>query len=54
VKRLKTVGKAAGILTLNDDESRRYIDWGYTFVAVGSDIGLLGRGADALAKKFKS
>jgi len=54
VKRLKAVGKPAGILTLNDDEARRYISWGYTFVAVGSDIGLLTRGADALAKKFKS
>ena len=53
VKRLKAVGKAAGILTLNEDEARRYIGWGYTFVAVGSDIGLLSRGADALAKKFK-
>lgn len=52
-KRLKAVGKPAGILTGNEDEARRYIGWGYTFVAVGSDIGLLGRGADALAKKFK-
>jgi 4-hydroxy-2-oxoheptanedioate aldolase len=54
VKRLKAAGKAAGILTLNEDEARRYIGWGYTFVAVGSDIGLLSRGADTLAKKFKS
>jgi 4-hydroxy-2-oxoheptanedioate aldolase len=54
VTRLKAVGKAAGILTLNEDEARRYIGWGYTFVAVGSDIGLLGRGADDLAKKFRS
>jgi 4-hydroxy-2-oxoheptanedioate aldolase len=53
VKRLKAVGKPAGILTLSEDEARRYIGWGYTFVAVGSDINLLGRNADALAKKFK-
>ena len=53
VKRLKAVGKPAGILTLSEEEARRYIGWGYTFVAVGSDIGLLSRGADALAKKFK-
>ena len=33
---------------------RHYIDWGYTFVAVGADIGLLARNADALAKRFKS
>ena len=54
VKRLKAVGKPAGILTLSEDEARRYIGWGYTFVAVGSDTGLLARGADALAKKFKA
>jgi len=54
VRRLEAVGKPAGILTGNEDEIRRYIGWGYTFVAVGSDVGLLGRGADALAKKFKS
>jgi 4-hydroxy-2-oxoheptanedioate aldolase len=53
VTRLKAVGKPAGILTSNEDEIRRYIGWGYTFVAVGSDVGLLARGADALAKKFK-
>jgi 4-hydroxy-2-oxoheptanedioate aldolase len=54
VKRLKAVGKPAGILTGNEDEARRYISWGYTFVAVGADVGLLARGADALAKKFKT
>jgi 4-hydroxy-2-oxoheptanedioate aldolase len=54
VRRLKAAGKPAGILTLSEDEARRYIGWGYTFVAVGSDTGLLGRGADALAAKFKS
>jgi 4-hydroxy-2-oxoheptanedioate aldolase len=53
VRRLKAVGKPAGILTLSEDEARRYIGWGYTFVAVGSDIGLLGRGADALVRNFK-
>jgi 4-hydroxy-2-oxoheptanedioate aldolase len=54
VTRLKKIGKPAGILTGNEDEIRRYIDWGYQFVAVGSDIGLLTKAADTLAKKFKS
>jgi 4-hydroxy-2-oxoheptanedioate aldolase len=54
VKRLKAVGKPAGILTGNEEEARRYIGWGYLFVAVGADVGLLARNADALAKKFKS
>ncbi|HKA71318.1 MAG TPA: aldolase/citrate lyase family protein [Xanthobacteraceae bacterium] len=53
-RRLKAAGKPAGILTLSEEEARRYIGWGYCFVAVGSDTGLLGRGADALAAKFKS
>lgn len=54
VSRLKALGKPAGILTANEEEARRYIDWGFLFVAVGADVGLLARNADALAKKFKS
>jgi 4-hydroxy-2-oxoheptanedioate aldolase len=54
VTRLKAVGKPAGILTGNEDEARRYIEWGYLFVAVGSDVGLLAKSADTLAKKFKA
>ncbi|MEI8276483.1 MAG: aldolase/citrate lyase family protein [Hyphomicrobiales bacterium] len=54
VERLSAIGVPAGILTGNEEEARRYIDWGYLFVAVGSDVGLLAKGADTLAKKFKS
>jgi 4-hydroxy-2-oxoheptanedioate aldolase len=53
-KRLKELGKPAGILTGNAEEARRYMDWGYLFVAVGADVGLLAKNADALAKKFKT
>ena len=53
VTRLKKIGKPAGILSGNEDDIRRYIDWGYLFVAVGADVGILARHADALAKKFK-
>ena len=53
VTRLKALGKPAGILTGNEEEARRYIDWGYLFVAVGADVGLLAKSADTLAKKFK-
>jgi len=52
VRRLKKIGKPAGILTPNEEEAKRFIQWGYTFVAVGADLGLLARGADALAKRF--
>ena len=54
VTRLRALGKPAGILTANEEEVRRYIEWGYLFVAVGADVGLLRASADALAKKFKS
>jgi 4-hydroxy-2-oxoheptanedioate aldolase len=54
VERLTAIGKPAGILTGNEEEARRYIEWGYLFVAVGSDVGLLAKSADTLAKKFKS
>jgi len=53
-RRLRALGKPAGILTGNEDEVRRYISWGYLFVAVGADVGLLRGAADTLAKKFKS
>jgi len=53
-RRLKAVRMAAGILTGVEAEARRYIDWGYTFVAVGTDTVLLRAAADNLAKTFKS
>jgi len=53
-KKIKKAGKAAGILTPNEEEAKKFISWGYTFVAVGADLGLLAKNADALAKRFKS
>jgi 4-hydroxy-2-oxoheptanedioate aldolase len=53
VERLTKVGKPAGMLTGNEEEAKRYIDWGYKFVAVGADVGLLAKNADALCKRFK-
>jgi 4-hydroxy-2-oxoheptanedioate aldolase len=38
---------------INEEEARRFIDWGYKFVAVGTDHGMLARHADALARRFK-
>jgi 4-hydroxy-2-oxoheptanedioate aldolase len=53
VQRLTRAGKAAGILTTVEADARRYIEWGYRFVAVGTDTSLLANGADALARSFK-
>jgi len=52
-RRIRAAGKGAGILTGNEDEARRYIGWGYNFVAVGVDVVLLARAADGLAQRFK-
>ncbi|MCV9939484.1 HpcH/HpaI aldolase/citrate lyase family protein [Boseaceae bacterium BT-24-1] len=52
VDRLTALGKPAGILPPSEADARRYIEWGYRFVAVGSDLGLLTKNADALAKAF--
>jgi 4-hydroxy-2-oxoheptanedioate aldolase len=53
VGRIRACGKPAGILVGDEALTRRYIEIGCTFVAVGSDIGILARGAEALAAKFK-
>ncbi len=45
-------GKAAGILIADEVLARRYLELGCTFVAVGTDVTLLARGAEALAAKF--
>lgn len=47
-------GKPAGILAPVEADARRYIEWGYRFVAVGSDLGLLRGAADGLAARFAS
>jgi 4-hydroxy-2-oxoheptanedioate aldolase len=51
-KRIRKAGKAPGIL-VGEADGQRCIDMGYLFVAVGSDLVMLARGADALAAKFK-
>jgi 4-hydroxy-2-oxoheptanedioate aldolase len=48
------LGRPAGILIGDEALARRYLDLGCLFVAVGSDLALLARGADALAARFKA
>lgn len=45
-------GKAVGILTLSEVLARSYLALGCSFVAVGTDAGLLSRAADELARRF--
>jgi 4-hydroxy-2-oxoheptanedioate aldolase len=53
-ERLARLGKAAGILTTVEADARRYLQWGYSFVAVGVDTTLLVRAADSLAGVFRT
>ncbi|WP_460114364.1 4-hydroxy-2-oxoheptanedioate aldolase [Pseudomonas sp. H3_G03] len=54
IGRIVQSGKAAGILSADENLARRYIELGATFVAVGVDTTVLMRGLQALAGKFKS
>ncbi len=54
ITRIVAAGKAAGILSADEKLSRRYLELGVTFVAVGVDTTLLARGARALAQSFKA
>jgi len=52
-RRIRSAGKAAGILTPDVDAATRYLDLGFVFVAVGSDVGVLAKGTAQLAAHFK-
>ena len=49
----RAAGKAAGILAPVPEDADRYLAAGFTMLAVGSDLGLLARGTDALVARFR-
>jgi len=53
IRRIRKRGKAPGILTPNEADARHWLECGALFVAVGADVGIFARGAEALAAKFK-
>jgi len=53
MRRIRRAGKAPGFLTPVEADARRMLQAGAQFVAVGADIGILARGAEALAAKFR-
>ena len=46
-------GKPSGILAPVEADARRYLEWGATFVAVGSDLGIFRSATQKLADTFK-
>ncbi|ROP58106.1 5-dehydro-4-deoxy-D-glucarate aldolase [Enterobacter sp. BIGb0383] len=51
--RAKAHGKPSGILAPVEADARRYLEWGATFVAVGSDLGVFRGATQKLADSFK-
>jgi 4-hydroxy-2-oxoheptanedioate aldolase len=54
IARIRATGRPAGILASDEKLARRCIEQGVDFIAVGSDTGLLARGAEQLAAKFRN
>jgi 4-hydroxy-2-oxoheptanedioate aldolase len=54
MRRIRAAGKAPGFLTPVEADSRRILEVGGLFVAVGTDANLLMRGADALCARFRT
>jgi 4-hydroxy-2-oxoheptanedioate aldolase len=52
IGRIRATGKAPGILMIDEARARRCLELGCVFVAVGTDVTVLARGAEALARKF--
>ena len=50
----KASGKAVGTLAPVEADARRYLEMGATYVAVGSDLGVLRMATQTLADKFRS
>lgn len=51
--RIRAAGKPAGILTADPVLATRFLEMGFTFVATGSDAGVLARGTEALVAQFR-
>jgi len=53
-ERIRKAGKAPGFLSAREEECRTTLAAGFQFVAVGSDIGILARQSEALARNYKT
>jgi 4-hydroxy-2-oxoheptanedioate aldolase len=53
-ERIRKAGKAPGFLSAREDECRATLAAGFQFVAVGSDVGILARQSEALARAYKA
>jgi 4-hydroxy-2-oxoheptanedioate aldolase len=54
IRRIRSCGKAAGILAMDEASARRYIEAGTIFTAVGMDVAMLARESAKLAAAFRA
>jgi 4-hydroxy-2-oxoheptanedioate aldolase len=52
-QRVRAAGRSAGTLSGNLDDVDPLFEMGYNFIAAGSDVGLLARGAENVAARFR-
>ncbi len=52
--RIRATGKAAGMLAADPDDAARYFNMGFTFVAAGSDLGIVAQGAQKRASELRN
>ncbi|MEA1015744.1 4-hydroxy-2-oxoheptanedioate aldolase [Sphingosinicella sp. LY1275] len=52
IRSLKRLGRPSGLLIADEALARAFIEEGASFVAVGTDVTVLARGAEALAARF--
>jgi 4-hydroxy-2-oxoheptanedioate aldolase len=52
-KRIRAAGKSGGTLATDVEDVDRLLSFGFNFIAIGSDVGLLARGAEHLAARFR-
>ena len=52
IGRIRKSGKAAGVLTSNEGDARRWLELGCQFVAVGVDASILARESENLRARF--
>lgn len=51
--RVRAAGKPAGILAPVEADARRYFEMGFSFVAIGSDLGILAAGSSNLLGRMR-
>ncbi|TCZ64888.1 aldolase/citrate lyase family protein [Roseicella aquatilis] len=51
--RARALGKPLGILAPVEADARRYFEMGFTFVAIGSDVGILANGSTSLVARMR-